>query len=204
MKTGLVIVDAWFLDEWSDLLTKKFGENPVPKWSDEIKNNIKQFSKFLSYVCDVEREKGTTIIHSLGNKSNSFLKFAERNASQVKMEKGDLLLGSDLLGKAIIEEKLDLVFYGGFHFGKCIHAHCEWAQKNLYLNNFKKVDNLNIVLNLSMVLPKHTFKQHIETKSVIGIPVIPEFSDYEPEPYNYYLWSMTGFESIIQTTLVKD
>ena len=56
--------------------------------SDEIKNNIKQFSKFLSYVCDVEREKGTTIIHSLGNKSNSFLKFAERNASQVKMEKG--------------------------------------------------------------------------------------------------------------------
>ena len=46
---------------------------------DEIKNNIKQFSKFLSYVCDVEREKGTTIIHSLGNKSNSFLKFAERN-----------------------------------------------------------------------------------------------------------------------------
>ena len=197
MNIGLVIVDAWFLDKWSDLLTKKFGENPVPDWSDEVKKNIKEFSKFLTYVCDFERKRGTTIIHSFGNETTKFIQHANINLiSQVKMREGDSIVGSDLIGKAIVEEGLDLVLYGGFHFGKCIHRHSERAEQTLHLNGISNMDNLNIALNLSMVLPKHTFKEHINNKLAVGIPVIPEFSDYEPEPYDYYLWSMTGFENI--------
>ena len=78
MTTGLVIVDAWFLDTWSELLTKKFGDNPVPRWAADVRENISEFSKFLTYVCDFERKKGTIIIHSLGDKTNSFLNFAEK------------------------------------------------------------------------------------------------------------------------------
>ena len=191
MKIGLVIVDSWVSNKWSNFLCKKYGENPVPDWSDTEKKNVRQFSKFLTYVCDFERRRGTTIIHSFGEKTTKFIQHANINSiSQVKIKTGDLVVGADLIAEAIIIEKLNFVLYGGFHFGKCVHGHCEIAQLNLDLNNKSNVDNLNIALNLSMVLPKNSFKQNLAKTSKRLLK--PYFSSY-----NYHLWSLDGFESLL-------
>ena len=133
MKRGLVIVDAWSLDT---KIVDSFGFDPVPKWSDEVKENAINFSKFLTYVCNYERDKGTTIIHSLGTQTGDFLKNIE--VSQVKMKVGDSIVGSDFLGKSIMANELDEVYWGGFHFGKCIHTHSNRTHQ--YLNKIGVVD----------------------------------------------------------------
>jgi|TARA_R110000824_G_scaffold4471_2_gene21533 hypothetical protein len=232
MKKTLVIVDAWFLDNWSELLTKRFGKSPVPDWPEDVKYNVKYFSKFLSYVCDYERNKGTTIIHSLGTTANEFVnEIARENASQVKIRDGDTIAASDSIGEAILTTKADVVFWGGFHFGKCIHSHSNQAYQ--YLNRFAKFNInslssrsfenkvLNLVLNLSMTLPGHSWKDHINGKKAWDVKnydeltaeeretvdknkISPENLDsgtvanynFNPVSYNHCLWSFDGFERL--------
>jgi len=55
MRTALVIIDAY---------EKQFTECDT-----EVANSI---CPFINYVCNIEREKGTVIIHSLGKTSNEY------------------------------------------------------------------------------------------------------------------------------------
>lgn len=224
MKNALVIVDAWFLDDWPKSLTEKFGKSPVPNWPQEVKENIKHFGNFLSYVCDTERKKGTTIIHSLGSVTNKFLEFANENASAVKVKEGDIITASDAIGRAIAASKANKVFWGGFHFGKCIHTHSNRAYQ--YLNSIGRhdINLLNLVLNLSMILPKHSWNHHIIGKKAWGVNLHKDdvreayensaFKDKEflpghfhdpsisvnyvfnPVKYTHSLWSTNSFEDL--------
>mgnify|MGYP003149526650 FL=1 len=219
MKIGLVIVDAWYTDT---KIVDSFGLDPVPKWSDEVKENVINFSKFLTYVCDYERDKGTTIIHSLGTKTDNFLKNID--VSQVKMRKGDSIVGSDSLGRSIMANELDEVYWGGFHFGKCIHTHSNRTHQ--YLNKIGVVDIncLNLVLNLSMILPEKSWGHYINGKRAWTLnwgnhkvrdslkETFTEDAEILPRNmvnpnetyqafksgirYNHHLWSLNGFESL--------
>ena len=190
MKTGLIITDAFSADYVSSV-----PEGQIPKWPLEVRDNVRNFCNFLSYVCDVEREKGTTIIHSLGytDVMSTDIKGLKRaglksmeEVSEIKVHKEDKVSHAHNLGKVIRENNLDLLYFCGFHFGKCIQMHV-----NLVFRHIKTMkNNRNIVLNLCMILPppdnaelkkhKNSWKESINERA-----------------YNYFMWSPWRFEKIL-------
>ena len=86
MRIGLVVVDAWSVSK--DILSygQKIHKNEPPIWSSEVKDNVKNFSDFLSYVCDTERRKGTTIIHSFGVNNSDLLEKEKGNVSELVVD----------------------------------------------------------------------------------------------------------------------
>jgi hypothetical protein len=220
MNIGLVIVDA-YSDRFDNLEFKS------PTWSDETKKNVKHFSEFLTYVCDYERAHGTTIIHSFGNDSKELYNMGQENvgkASQLKLGEGDIIATSENLADVIISKKLNVVFYGGFHFGKCIHSHSNRTYQNLRKRGRGDINNLNLVLNLSMTNFNHSWKHHLYGKRGWDINLDNKdvrteyknsvFSNLEFLPthitsknaavlevftevnYNHHMWSVNGFEEI--------
>lgn len=180
MKTALVVVDAW------NVSTSNSHEEK-PMWSDDVKDNVKNFSDFLDYVCDVEREKKTTIVHSFGMNVKSD-DVHNKNLSGVIIEKEDKVTNCIELGKFI--ENMDEVFFCGFHFGKCIQLHIKISNK--YLINTNKVlhdKNKNIALNLSMILP-FNHKSGYNPKNSWKFEI-------EKPYYNYFMWSPWKFEQIL-------
>ena len=116
MKKGLVIVDAWCVEE----AIEPIRDSQIPKWSSEVRENVNRFSEYLDYVCDYERGQGTTIIHCLGLAKSEFSPMLDvKPTSQVKIKKGDIVtntgepilvpVGPETLGRIInvIGEPID-------------------------------------------------------------------------------------------------
>tara|TARA_R110001592_G_scaffold39760_1_gene130762 strand:+ start:3522 stop:4205 length:684 start_codon:yes stop_codon:yes gene_type:complete len=226
MKNGLVIVDAY------SELASTVGVDGVstPKWSDKVMDNVNHFSKYLNYVCEYERSQGTTIIHTFGETSTDKLYKSVFNKSinQIEFNENDVITASDNAHTAIMELKLNKVYWGGFHFGKCIHSHSNRVYQNLLKNGRSDINILNLVLNLSMTLPEHSWMHHISGKKGWGINLdIPSVRDmyrnssyvgreflpnhipsqydvnfvFAPSEYKHSLWSLNGFENL---SLKKD
>ena len=190
MKTGLVVVDAWSVDENFQKFGQKIhGNEPPSTWhsagyaseerSPELKDVERNFSNFLNYVCEVERQKGTIIIHTFGVTDSPLLKYSAAprpifghyqlesmespipvyleekiDISQLTVDEKDKITSASQLGKTIDECNLDEVYFCGFYFGKCVHMHIVESNRYLRKNNrglWRK--NKNIALNLCMVLP---------------------------------------------------
>lgn len=190
MKTGLIIVDAWSVDYNSTV-----SEGQIPNWSLEVKDNVRNFCNFLNYVCDVERKKGTTIVHSLGytNPMGTDVKGLKRaglksieEASELKIHKEDEVSYAHDLGKTIRENNLDLLYFCGFHFGKCIQMHID-----LVFGDIKTMkNNRNIILNLCMILkPPKNAETRKHKNSWKG--------DIDEKRFNYFMWSPWRFEKIL-------
>jgi hypothetical protein len=173
MKKGLVIVDAWRVEETIEPIIN----GQIPKWSSEVRENVNRFSEYLDYVCDYERSQGTTIIHCLGLVKSDDVK----STSQVKIKKGDIVTNADTFKGSDVNKKLDIKYFAGFHFGKCIPMH---IGKTLNM-----MSSPNIALNLCMILPpalaasihKNSWKEEIDKKN-----------------HNYFMWSPWGFEMILE------
>ena len=181
MKTALVIVDAY----------KKMHKDCETK-------DANAFCHFLNRVCDVERKKGTVIIHSVSyNQNNHREKDPSGNPISkeslnelIEFHSEDFFTDARNLYKILCDNNIDKVYFGGFHFGKCIFEHLRETYSQYLLQ--KKIfggDNVfdcdNIVLNLSMILPKHSWLRHI---NLCG------------KKHNYYLWGPGEFELILKGT----
>ena len=191
MKTGLVIVDAWSVTEDLYKYGHKMHNDIIPKWSLEVRDNIKNFCNFLNYVCDIERKKGTTIIHSLGVVNNKLLNIKKDEASELTVDKKDKITFSTKLGKTIYENNIDEVYFCGFHFGKCIQNHI--VDSNIFLINTNKEQckrNRNIVLNLSMILPPPL---NSETKKWDN----NWRKSIDEKRFNHFMWSPWRFDKIL-------
>jgi len=178
MKKGLVIVDAWCVEE----AIEPIRDSQIPKWSSEVRENVNRFSEYLDYVCDYERGQGTTIIHSLGLAKSEFSPMLDvKPTSQVKIKKGDIVTNTGTFKSSDVNKKLDIKYFAGFHFGKCIPMHID--------RTLNRMSNPNIALNLCMILPptptahthKNSWKEEIDKKN-----------------HNYFMWSPWGFEMILE------
>jgi len=225
MNIGFVIVDA-YSDRCEDLDLNQNPHFKFPKWTNKIKENVKHFSGYLTYVCDYERSQGTSIIHSFGDNKKELYDIGRENVarlSQLRIGEGDIIASSENLAEVIIREKLNMVFYGGFHFGKCIHSHSNRTYQNLRRKGRGDIDNLNLVLNLSMTTFDHSWKHHINAKrgwdinlsnenvrneieasNYVGKELLPTHTQKQlfvneiltEVNYNHHMWSMNGFEEI--------
>tara|TARA_R100000008_G_C3490609_1_gene118522 strand:- start:51 stop:635 length:585 start_codon:yes stop_codon:yes gene_type:complete len=191
MRIGLVVVDAWSVSK--DILSygQKIHKNEPPIWSSEVKDNVKNFSDFLSYVCDTERQKGTTIIHSFGVNNSDLLEKEKGNVSELVVDDEDKITFANQLGKTINENNIDEVYFCGFHFGKCIQMHIKETSRYLRDNN-KKLwrKSRNIALNLCMILPppdNAELKKHKNSWK----------EDINERAYSYFMWSPWRFEKIL-------
>ena len=198
MKTALVIVDAF----------KEMFED------DETKD-ANAFCHFLNRVCDVERKKGTVIIHSVShNQKNSREKDPSGNPiteaspktslnENINFHQDDIFTDAINLYKTSYDNNIDKLYFAGFFFGKCIFAHLREARTNCFkvvgsvggepvismTRDYKTKNNIfdcnNIVLNLSMILPKHSWLHHINRCNI---------------QHNYYLWGPNEFELLQKGT----
>ena len=182
MKTALVIVDAY---------EKQFKEHDT-----EIVNSI---CPFINHVCNIEREKGTVIIHSLGKGSPEYYEpmeeYITKNSinSLIEFHDKDCFTSSEQLHEEIKSKNIEKVYFAGFHFGKCVH----YNLNELYghFKNDTSVSVNNLVLNLSMILKGDSEKQtwHYSIKTGLTVPHV----GYPPPPhYNYNFWGPSGFEGI--------
>jgi len=201
MRRGLVVVDAWSVSKSLLDLGEKMHRNEPPQWSSEVKDNVKNFSNFLDYVCDIERKKGTTIIHTFGVNNSQLFSQEKINISQLTVDEKDKVTFAIQLGATILESNIDEIYFCGFHFGKCIQMHM--GESNRYLsgktargkrrkpyNKSLWKNNRNIALNLCMILPpplnpetkhwKNSWKEDINEKR-----------------FNYFMWSPWRFEKIL-------
>jgi len=174
MRTALVIIDAY---------EKQFTECDT-----EVANSI---CPFINYVCNIEREKGTVIIHSLGKTSNEYYEpmeeYVTKNSinSLIEFHDKDCLTSSQKLEKEIKSKNIKKVYFAGFHFGKCIHYNLH--QLYSYFKNDTSVSVDNVVLNLSMVLKNHSWENKLTS--------IPDnLYPTTLTSYNYNLWGPSGFE----------
>jgi len=191
-KKGLIIVDAWYTGEWfinqpqeytGDFVIPPIFGKTIPKWSAEVKDNVRHFSEYLDYVCDYERSQGTTIIHMLGLSTPALiLKHAgDKTPSQMKIKKGDIVTNAFSFKTSYLNKKLDIKYFAGFHFGKCIQMHIARTSNSM--------SNPNIALNLCMILPpipaavtyKNSWKEEMDKKD-----------------HDFFMWSPWGFEMILE------
>ena len=152
---GLVIVDAW-----QKLLPHDVAAHP------HLENEARSFGTFLNQVCNIEREKGTQIIHWGEGKIQG-----RGIMEEIEVVVEDKVMGAE--GNARweeIQESIDDLYWCGFHFGRCIHDEA----------GFISGDEANIVLNLSLLFPLDSWKDR--------------FEDWPK--MRYHLWSQTGFEEV--------
>jgi hypothetical protein len=156
MKTGLVIVDAW-----------DFRTSSKHKIHPELYIDAKAFGFFLNRVCELERKKGTKIIHSPSPTSRHQI------MEEMKVDQKDLIVTRGRTLTDVIESAdLDKIYFAGFHFGRCIHNHASEISRSS-----------NIVLNLSMTFPGDKWKESIKSRGV-------------DNDFRYYMWGPSGFESM--------
>ena len=156
MRTGLVIVDAW-----------DFRDSSKHKIYPELYIDSKAFGVFLNRVCTLERDKGTTIIHSPSPASRHPI------MEEMKIHEDDLVVKlGQTLKQVISMADLDEIYFAGFHFGRCIHNHASEISSQA-----------NIVLNLSMTFPGDKWNERIKVRGF-------------GHKFNYYMWGHSGFEKI--------
>jgi len=179
MRRGLVVVDAWSVSKSLLDLGEKMHRNEPPQWSSEVKDNVKNFSNFLDYVCDIERKKGTTIIHTFGVNNSQLFSQEKINISQLTVDEKDKVTFAIQLGATILESNIDEVYFCGFHFGLCIHDKIANVSELTDYNG-----KLGVIINLSMLLPVDTFKRKFERFHK------PNKPRYKPNhAWDYYLWT---------------
>jgi len=161
MVNGLVIVDAW----------QKLVPHNVIDYPD-LENELRSFGTFLNQVCNIERKKGTQIIH-WGEGGGHWGGIMD----EIEVAAQDKVIGRE--GNATweeIQESIDDLYWCGFHFGRCIHREAA----------FISGQDANIVLNLSLLFPQDSWKESFESM-YWGRP---------SSKMHYYLWSQTGFEEV--------
>lgn len=171
---GLVIVDAW-----QKLLSHDIASYP------HLENEVRSFGTFLNQVCNIERNKGTQIIH-WGEGKN----LGRGIMDEIEVAAQDKVMGRE--GNARWEEVLasiDELYWCGFHFGRCVHDEA----------GFISGEDANIVLNLSLLFPQDSWKDIIGVGGEVGE------HQHGPHPHpcwkcetkmHYYLWSQKGFEEV--------
>ena len=172
MNNALMIVDAW----------KKCVSHDVKKFP-HLPQDTKSFGVFLNRVCELERKKGTVIIHSSS---------CQPIMDEIKIHKQDLIYScSDPINSAkhinahFKKKNVNNLYVGGFHFGRCIQRHAIKFKKGAIRDKvrFSAVcDKVSIVLNLSMVFPCDSWLEHIKNSKV---------------HFSHSLWGNSGFEEII-------
>jgi hypothetical protein len=174
MNNALMIVDAW----------KKCVSHDVEKFP-HLPQDTKSFGVFLNRVCELERKKGTVIIHSPSG---------QPIMDEIKIHKQDLIYSaSDPIGSAehinIYLKKMNVnnLYVGGFHFGRCTHNHAIKFKKDA--KGSKKYSafcsRVSIVLNLSMVFPCDSWLNLIKKSELV---------------FSHSLWGNSGFEEIISAS----
>ena len=165
MKRALVIVDAW---KYHDTRNQEKEANAL--------------CSFLNYVIQHERQKETTIIYSFGSVPLDTAKDPHNNKINsdslnvnIVSQNDDIFTSKPELNDVIVKNNIEEVYFGGFHFGHCIHMHSEYLHRGNTPMNCK-----NIVLNLSMVLSEDSWDEQIKKHS----------------DWNYHLWGATKFERI--------
>ncbi len=152
---------------------------------------------FLKYVCKEERKKGTTIILSYAP--------GHKPKRELNWDDYDIICELDELPEMVEYKKIDVTYFGGFHWGHCVlqHAfrldsiingtnpHWNYLAGHINWDDVKrerevKVDCLNFVLNLTIPLPHESPKGWEQVFSMM--------KEYDKK---YYLWSdKNGFEEL--------
>ncbi len=162
---------------------------------------VKSFFPFLRYVCKKEKKKGTKII----------LSYAEGHKPTRELNWNDYDIMCELfeLPKIIVDEKIDITYFGGFHWGHCvlqhafqldstingINTHWEYLPGHVNWDDVQierrvKVDCLNFVLNLTMTYPHHGYERITGWNQIFSM-----MKDYDKK---YYLWGdENGFEEVL-------
>ncbi len=160
MVQGLVIVDAW-----QKLLPHDVAAHP------HLENEARSFGTFLNQVCNIEREKGTQIIH-WGEGGTYWGGIMD----EIEVAPEDNVIGEGKAGWGEVLAPIDELYWCGFHFGRCIHREA----------SFISGQDANIVLNLSLLFPQDSWKERLESM----------FWGRPASKMHYYLWSQTGFEEV--------
>ena len=152
MKEALVLVDIW------DIST----DYP------SLRKDVAAFATYLNRVCEKEREKGTTIIHSYRSAKPGKL------AKEIIVKETDIDIKNGDFRKAFTGK--DIAYFCGTHFGRCIHsqAHTASLQSDI---------NIGIALNLSMVHPEDTWIEKMQNNWA------------QRTDFDYYMW---GYENYFQ------
>ena len=185
MNKALIIVDMFEHAETSPVL-----------WPWE---QASSFFPFLKYSCKVERNKGTKVILSYAQ--------GRKPKRELNWDDYDIICELDELPQVVVDNKIDVTYFGGFHWGHCVlqHAfrldtainglHDHWKYLSGHVNwdeiDNKKyqnhnVDCLNFVLNLTIPLPHESPNGWNQVFSMM--------KEYDKK---YYLWSdKNGFEEL--------
>lgn len=165
MKRALVIVDAW-------KSPGKRGDCGIPFL---VERDTKAFGTFLNRVCKYERDKKTLIIHCPTN--FEIMDEIEVYDDDVIFNHNPPEVTFEDWQKLFIDNDINEIYFGGFHFGRCIHSYVHELYRDVGLVESTKI---GIVLNLSMVYPGDSWLYHIENS---------ERRWDSPDPtYNWYLW----------------
>tara|TARA_R110001592_G_C13115984_1_gene745401 strand:+ start:535 stop:1083 length:549 start_codon:yes stop_codon:yes gene_type:complete len=176
-KKALIICDAWKNLSQEDLLNHP-----------NLSKDCKAFAVFLNRVCELEREKGTQIIHAYNHDEWSRDKEC---MDEINILEADYVAKGDLK-EYLLKNKFEEVFWAGFHFGRCIHARSYFLHPHI---------QCKIVINLCLVFPQDNWQQ-----TFIGGRIKDPFKKYSLEEEKiltqahqekqYYLWCNQGFDRI--------
>ena len=149
-REALVIVDAW-----KNVLPHDDKRHP------HLSKDTKAFGVFLNRVCELQRSRGTVIMHSPS---------AFEIMEEIEIHKEDVVVPhAHLLPQAMANLDLDKIYFGGFHFGRCIQLHAKHI-----------LPKGSIVLNLSLTFPSDLWIDQIK----------------KHQEFRYSLWNTVGFEDL--------
>lgn len=185
MNKALIIVDMF-----------EHAEIRPGNWTNE---QVTSFFPFLKYVCKQERKKGTKVILSYAN--------GHKPTRKLNWYDYDIMCELVELPKIILDEKIDITYFGGFHWGHCVlqhafrldsiinglHPHWEYLSGHVNIEDVMererkvKVDCLNFILNLTIPYPDDRINGWNQIFSMM--------KDYDKK---YYLWGdVNGFEEVL-------
>jgi len=99
-KIALVIIDHW--KSWPPYDIERFPD---------MNNDTQSFGVFLNRVCEIERQKGTKIIHGVIGDT----------MDQIEVRDTDFTIETSVdLERILKDNEVDVLFYAGYHFGMCI------------------------------------------------------------------------------------
>ena len=189
MKSALFVVDAYkFLDKDNN-----------EEISLLVERDTKAFGTFLNRVCKYERNRGTVIVFPkvYGHNLSSDESHSPSNLEimdEIEVYDEDVIFNHNITDgakeifptfndwqKLFIDNDINEIYFGGFHFGRCIHSYVHELYRHIDLVESTKI---GIVLNLSMVYPGDSWLDSIKKSDPI---------------YNYYLWgqlTVSSFEEM--------
>lgn len=157
-KIALVIIDHW--KSWPPYDIERFPD---------MNNDTQSFGVFLNRVCEIERQKGTKIIHGVIGDT----------MDQIEVRDTDFTIETSVdLERILKDNEVDVLFYAGYHFGMCIR------DREYGIDFMSELVNIpmGICLNLCMLNPNNFWYVKLKENNEVN--------------HDLYLWSNLGFEKV--------